>query len=252
MRRRAARFLIQIKTAERLRDDDFAVTASLVKVQDFLRRLPLFRVLSAKELDSIASGTKQFHAAAGTVLFRRGEPSQGFYLVAYGQVKVAFSESDGAEKVIEIVDVDEGFGESLLFLEEPHMGFAQTLSDSLVLLVSRKVLLNAIDRNPHFARSMLARLAQRLHDRIADIETYTLKSGAQRVVAYLLRDIPADTHASREIRLSTPKSVVASRLSITREHFSRVLHQLALAGLIHIKGRTIQVMDPGRLRLWPE
>lgn len=244
--------MIQIKAAERRRDEDFNVAQSLVKVQDFLRRLPLFRELSAKELDSVAAGTKQFHAAEGTVLFRRGDPCLGFHLVVYGQVKVAFNESDGAEKVIEIVDANQGFGESLMFLDEPHMGFAETLSDSLLLLVSTKVLLHAIDRNPHFARSMLARLAQRLHDRIADIEAYTLKSGAQRVVAYLLRDIPADTHSSREVRLSTPKSVVASRLSITREHFSRVLHQLVMAGLIRIKGRTIRVMDPGRLRLWPE
>lgn len=228
------------------------MTASLVKVHDFLKRLSLFRELSAKELDAVSAHTKQFHATAGTVLFRRGEPCLGLYFVVYGQVKVAFSESDGAEKVIEIVDSDQGFGEALMFLDEPHMGFAQTLSDSLVLLVSRKVLLDIIDRNPHFARSMLACLARRLHDRIADIEAYTLKSGAQRVVEYLLRGIPADTHCSREVRLSTPKSVVASRLSITREHFSRVLHQLALAGLIDIKGRTICVMDPGRLRSWPE
>lgn len=228
------------------------MTASPVKVQDFLQRLPLFRELSAKELDSVASGTKQVHAPAGTVLFRRGEPCLGFYLVIYGQVKVAFNESDGAEKIVEIVDADQSFGESLMFLEEPHIGFAETLSDSLLLLVGKKAVLSAINRNPHFARRMLARLAQRLRSMITDIEAYTLKSGAQRVVAYLLRDIPADTHSSREIRLSTPKSVVASRLSITREHFSRVLHQLAQAGLIDIKGRTIRVMDPGRLRLWPE
>jgi CRP-like cAMP-binding protein len=228
------------------------VTASQVKVRDFLQRLPLFRELSAKELDFVASHTKQVHAAAGTVLFRRGEPCLGFYLVVYGQVKVAFNESDGAEKVIEIVDPDQGFGESLMFLEEPHIGFAETLSDSLLLLVGKKAVLSAIDRNPRFARCMLARLAQRLRSMITDIEAYTLKSSAQRIVSYLLRDIPADTHSSREIRLSTAKSVVASRLSITREHFSRVLHQLAQAGLIDIKGRTIRVMDPGRLRLWPE
>jgi len=231
---------------------DFAVTASQVKVRDFLQRLPLFRELSAKELDSVASGTKQVHAPAGTVLFRRGGPCLGFYVVIYGQVKVAFNESDGAEKILEIVDADQSFGESLMFLEKPHIGFAETLSDSLLLLIGKKALLSAINRNPHFARRMLARLAQRMRSMITDIEAYTLKSGPQRVVAYLLRDIPADTHSPREIRLPTAKTVVASRLSITREHFSRVLHRLAQAGLIHVRGRTIRVMDPSRLRLWPE
>ena len=125
------------------------MTASPVKVQDFLQRLPLFRELSARELDSVASGTKQVHAPAGTVLFRRGGPCLGFYVVIYGQVKVAFSESDGAEKIVEIVDADQSFGESLMFLEKPHIGFAETLSDSLLLLIGKKALLSAINRNPH-------------------------------------------------------------------------------------------------------
>ena len=226
------------------------MTRSPVKVQDFLQNLPLFGALSTKELDRVSAGTTRVRAPAGTVLFRRGEPCSGLYLIVYGQVKLAFGGSEGAEKVVEILGPGQSFGEPFLFLDEPHLAFAETLADSLLLVVSKAALFAEIDRNPRFARNMLTLLAERLHRRIADIEAYTLKSSAQRVVAYLLRDVPSDARSPLEVKLSAAKGVVASRLSITREHLSRVMHELVQAGLIEVRGRTIRILDPARLRLW--
>ena len=44
------------------------------------------------------------------------------------------------------------------------------------------------------------------------------------------------------------KSVIASRLNMTPEHFSRILHELAESGLIEVSGRTVRVLDLERLR----
>jgi CRP-like cAMP-binding protein len=199
-------------------------------------------------LSRIAAGTKRVHAPAGTVLFRSGEPCLGVYIVICGQVKLAFSGSDGAEKIVEIFHTGQSFGEPLMFLEEPHMGFAETLADSFLLVIGKAALFGILDRNPRFARCMFACLAQRLHRVMADLAAYTLKNGAQRVASYLLREVPADTRSSLDVKLPAAKGVVASRLSITREHFSRVLHELVHAGLIDVSGRVIHIADPERLR----
>jgi CRP-like cAMP-binding protein len=42
--------------------------------------------------------------------------------------------------------------------------------------------------------------------------------------------------------------VLASRLNMTPEHFSRILHDLAAQGLIEVNGRSIRVPDVARLR----
>jgi len=42
--------------------------------------------------------------------------------------------------------------------------------------------------------------------------------------------------------------VVASRLNMTPEHFSRVLHELSSAGLIEVDGRTVRIIDLEGLR----
>lgn len=224
--------------------------ASPIRVQEFLRNVPLFRELTQDELDRIAGGTAQVRAPAGTLLFRRGDLPAGFHVVVYGQVKLAFGGADGAEKVVEILGPGQSFGEAVMFLDKPYVVFAQTLADSLVLSIGKGAIFAELERNPRFARRMLAGLAQRLHHLVQDLEAYTLRSGTQRVIGYLLRSVPeeASSGAAVDVRLATSKGVLASRLNITREHFSRILHELSGLGLIDVRGRTIRITDPERLR----
>jgi hypothetical protein len=52
------------------------------------------------------------------------------------------------------------------------------------------------------------------------------------------------------VLLAVSKATVASRLSLTPEYFSRVLHELEGAGLIRIERRQIRIPDPPRLAAW--
>jgi CRP-like cAMP-binding protein len=228
------------------------VPAAPIRIQEFLKNVPLFRELTDAELDRIAAGTAQVRAPTGTILFRRGEACTGFHVVVYGQVKLAFGAADGSEKVVEILGPGQSFGEAVMFLEKPYVVFAETLADSLLLQIGKSGVFAELERNPRFARKMLAGLAQRLHRLVHDLEAYTLRSGTQRVIGYLLRDAPEEgpPHAPIEIALATSKGVLASRLNITREHFSRILHDLSNAGLIEVRGRIIRITDPERLRAY--
>jgi CRP-like cAMP-binding protein len=226
------------------------VPAAPIRIQEFLKNVPLFRELTDEELDRIAAGTAQVRAPTGTILFRRGEASSGFHVIVYGQVKLAFGAADGSEKVVEILGPGASFGEAVMFLDKPYVVFAETLADSLVLAIGKQTIFSELERNPRFARKMLAGLAQRLHRLVHDLEAYTLRSGTQRVIGYLLRDHSEEEppRGPVEVALATSKGVLASRLNITREHFSRILHDLSVAGLIEVHGRIIRILDPERLR----
>ena len=92
---------------------------------------------------------------------------------------------------------------------------------------------------------MLAGLSRRLHGLIADVESYSLQSGTQRVIGYLLRqdEEQASAAAPYSVTLPTSKAIVASRLNLTPEHFSRILHDLTEAGLIAVEGREVLIKD---------
>jgi CRP-like cAMP-binding protein len=220
-----------------------------IKVQAFLANLPLFKEASTEEVERIAQGTRALHAARGETLFHKGDPVTGFYLVVYGQVKLAFTSPQGADKVVEIIGPGMSFGEAVMFLEMPHVVYAQTLADSLLLHVSKSAVFNELECNPKFARKMLGGLSRRLHGIVSDVEAYCMHSGAQRVIGYLLRDAEqAEGDREVDVTLPTNKGVVASRLNLTPQHFSRILHELSEAGLVAVDGRTIHIADVARLR----
>ena len=216
---------------------------------DFLRNLPLFRELDLPQLDAIAAATTEQRVAVGAVLFHRGDPCDGIYVIVVGRVKLALLAPAGAEKVIEILGPGQSFGEAVMFLGKPQILGAEALADSLLLFIRKNAIVEAVERNPQFARRMLDELSLRLYRLVADIEAYTLKSATERVTGYLLAALVEDTGAQPgDVLLAESKSVLASRLNITREHFSRILHELAQAGLIRVSGRNIHILDPAGLR----
>ncbi len=221
-----------------------------IKTQAFLANLPLFKELAPAEIDRIAAGTTELHVPRGEILFNKGDACVGFHLVIYGQVKLSFVTPQGSEKVLEIVGPGYSFGEALMFMEKPYVVMAQTLADSLLLHVSKQAVFDGLEHDPGFAKRMLAGLSRRLHGLITDVESYSLQSGTQRVIGYLLRhDVDqASTAGAYTVTLPTSKAIVASRLNLTPEHFSRILHDLTEARLIEVDGRDVKIADATRLR----
>jgi CRP-like cAMP-binding protein len=226
--------------------------APTIKTRTFLSNLPMFQGLSAAEIDRIAAGTAEVRASKGQTIFQRGDPCVGFHAVVYGQVKLAFVSPQGSEKVIDILGPGQTFGEALMFSDRSYVVYGQALADSLLLHISKEVIDAEIAADPHLARVMLASLSRRLIGLIQDVEAYSLRSGMQRVIGYLLRDVDEHAKAPEDgpvrITLDANKGVIASRLNLTPEHFSRILGELSHEGAIGVRGAEISILDPDLLR----
>ncbi len=224
--------------------------APAIKTSTFLTKLALFEDVDAQEIERIAQGTSELRVGKGQMIFQRGDPCVGFHAVVYGQVKLAFVSPNGSEKVVDIIGPGMSFGEALMFTDRPYVVYAQALADSLLLHISKSAIDAEIERDPKLARRMIAGLSRRLHGLVQDVEAYSLRSGIQRVIGYLLRDIEAlsDSAEPVKITLDANKGVIASRLNLTPEHFSRILAELTREGLIEVNGAQIVILDPVRIR----
>lgn len=221
-----------------------------INIEALLTHVPLFNGLASEEIARIARGTREIHASKGDILFHKGDPCNGFHLLVYGQIKLAFTSSQGTEKVVEILGQGQSFGEALMFLEKPYIVFAQALTDSLLLHVSKAAVFEELQRDHNLCRKMLAGMAMRLHELMNDVESYSLHSGKQRIIGYLLRELSDDELNGINIAITLPtnKGVIASRLNLTQEHFSRILHELTELGLIVVEGRKIHIPSVANLR----
>jgi CRP-like cAMP-binding protein len=219
----------------------------------YLSLQPLFQEMNTEELQRLARGCTLNRLMRGDMLFRVGTPCDSFHVAVTGQVKLFVVSQTGQEKVIEIVAPGQSFAEALMFTGRPYIVNAQALTDSLVLSIGKAAVVEEIGRDPRFALRMLAGISRRLHGLVHDVQAYALHSGAQRVIGYLLRDQPGeggeggDLSDAFTVSLPVSKATIASRLSLTPEYFSRVLHELEAAGLVRIDKREIHILDAKRL-----
>jgi CRP/FNR family transcriptional regulator, dissimilatory nitrate respiration regulator len=230
------------------------VEARTFDLPRYLSVLPLFTDLNRPELERLSLGCQLRRLSRGDTVFRVGEPCEEFHVTVTGQVKLFAISPAGQEKVIELVGPGNSFAEALMFTGKPYIVNAQALTDTLLLTVKKDAVVGEIERDPRFAMRMLAGISRRLHGLVHDVEAYALHSGVQRVIGYLLRDQVVEDCATGEVvtvSLPVSKATIASRLSLTPEYFSRVLHELEAAGLVRIDKRDVHILDPKRLAAYP-
>ena len=217
----------------------------------YLANLPLFQEIAPPDLERLASGCRLRKLGRGESVFTVGMPCEEFHVTVTGQVKLFALSPAGQEKVIELAGPGVSFAEALMFTGKPYIINAQALSESIVLSVGKAAVVREIEDDPRFAMRMLAGISRRLHGLVHDVQAYSLHNGMQRVIGYLLhQENPAAAgSASAALKVSLPvsKATIASRLSITPEYFSRVLHELESAGLITVDKREIHIPDTARL-----
>ncbi|WP_018151841.1 Crp/Fnr family transcriptional regulator [Leeia oryzae] len=223
--------------------------ASKLDVKSVLRNMPLFQQLTDSQLDEIHHATTEIRAERGDMLFQKGDSPSGIHHVIFGQVKLAFSSEQGAEKVLQIFGPGQSFGEAVVFLDRPYPVYAQALADVLILHVDKNAIFAALARDVGLARKMLGGLSLRLHELVRDVESYSLNSAIQRVIGYLLNSDLRQTEDNKGyVELPASKHVIASRLNLTPETLSRIFNQLSAEELIQVENRTIHLLDIARLQ----
>jgi len=186
----------------------------------------------------------------GGAIFHRGDACAGFYIVVFGQVKLAFISTRGVEKIVALLDQRQSFGEAMMFLDQPCDVSAEALSNSLLLHIPKSAILGALDRNHRIMRRLLGSVALQTHSLLQDVESYSLFNGTQRIIGYLLDQLTSEGQGGdgRSLDLAFSKGVIASRLNLTQEHFSRILNELSKLGLIRVNGRRLTIPSLERLR----
>ena len=208
---------------------------------DDLKSCFLFADLESTQLQRIAKSAARVHLEEGGALFQQGDPAKRFYLATRGQIKLFRLSPAGNEKVIDIVTPGNTFGEALMFLERPRYPVgAEALQDSEVISIDALDFTDMLRNSIDTCFVMLGSMSQRLRARLREIDDLSLHSATCRVAAYMARRVPAE---SDSFELPVAKQIVASRLSVKPETFSRIIKSLSKSGVIQVAGNKITVHD---------
>ncbi len=218
-------------------------------VANTLRNCQLFTGLAPADLHAVAEITVIKSLDKGEYLFHEAEPAHGFYVVQKGAVNIHRVSAVGKEQVIKIFRAGESFAEAALATTTGYPADARAVEPSQVLLVQKAGFLELLKRQPELGLRMLGSMSLHLRSLIAQLEDLTLKDVETRLANWLLKRCP-NPEASEPvtIELKTTKRLLAAELGTVSETFSRTLAKFREQQLLTIKGRTVTIRSPARLR----
>ncbi|UEM18517.1 Crp/Fnr family transcriptional regulator [Skermanella mucosa] len=211
-----------------------------------LRNLPLFQQLAEPVLASLLATATVRTVERGTDLFVQGDPADRFYIVLEGWVKLYRINRDGAEAVVTMVNAGESFAEAAMFAQGNFPVCAQAVTDVRALSITSQAFARCVQADVRTAFAMLGSLSMRLRTLVQQIEQLQVQSAPQRVGGFLLKLCPAGA-GNASFMLPLEKSLVARRLGIQPETFSRALAKLRPIG-VEVQGAVVSVSDIDALR----
>ncbi len=212
---------------------------------DDLRRGPLLRPLDREQLERIARHALRLLLRDDEALFQQGDKAERFYLVLKGQIKLYRLSPDGNEKVIEIVTPGNTFAEALMFLNRPHYPVGATaIGQAELISIDAADFVSMLRESVETCFLIMGDMSRRLRGLIGEIDNLSLHSAGCRVADYLLRRAEQEGDV---FDLGVPKLVIASRLTVKPETFSRIIRELIDRSLIRVQARRIEVLDRAAL-----
>ena len=202
----------------------------------------LFGELTEEHLDAVLSIAVEKKADAGELIFSEGDPADGFYMVARGQVKIYKLSPGGKEQILHLFGPGEPFGEVPVFSGGVFPATAEAAKKSTLLFFPRKRFVNLIIENPYLALNMLAILSRRLRHFTVQVENLSLKEVPARLAGYFLL-LSGEQNSTEMVTLHISKGQLASFLGTIPETLSRMLRKMSEQGLITVEGRKIHLRD---------
>lgn len=216
---------------------------------EFLRQVPLFAALTPTQLAALLNRSREVRLAAGSLLFHQGDDASRFFLVRTGRIKLFRLSDEGQEKVIEIIGPGLTFAEAVMFMDQQRYPVnAEAIGDCRLLAFENAQYMEILRQSPEICFVLLATMSRWLHRQVMEIDRLTLQSAMLRLCGYLLQLTPPGKTGAVVVHLPVPKRVIASRLSVQPETFSRLLQSLVKEGLIQVSEQDIHILELDRLR----
>jgi CRP-like cAMP-binding protein len=204
--------------------------------RDVVRQIPLFAGMSEQEKDDLLREGSLRRYARGQRLFVCGDDVLHFYVLCDGTLQLFHETPDGHEMTVEVLIVGDTIGKTeILQSQSVHRYNGVAVKDSTVMEFPIAWLRETVKGHPTLALNLLAILSHHMQTAIIEGEHKSTMSAPQQVACFLERLCVLHNFDPRGFALPYSKTLIASRLGMELETFSRALAKLRDHGLI-IKG----------------
>ncbi|HYC00224.1 MAG TPA: Crp/Fnr family transcriptional regulator [Candidatus Limnocylindrales bacterium] len=221
------------------------------QIRGFLRSSPLLHPLSEELVAKLAARARLAQWARNQVIVRKGDPGDAMMIVVTGRVKITSVADSGRERILNIIEPGESFGEMALLDGEPRCADAVALEPTTALVLGRPTFEELLRSEPAFAQQIIADLCRRLRKTTTLLEDSLFLDPTTRVARRLRAMIHETGRPPRNGTHWTLQGLsqqdLADAVGLTRESVNKVLSTWRSEGIVELERRTIVVHNLARI-----
>ena len=131
-------------------------------IEEALRSSSLFRRVAPEDRQRLLTVAHVRSYGRGEAMFREGDPSEAFYTVLAGRVKIYKVLPSGKEVILEIFGPGDPLGAIAAYEGRPFPASAVALEETSCLILPRGAFFALLEQHPSLVRGLLSGMTQRL------------------------------------------------------------------------------------------
>jgi CRP-like cAMP-binding protein len=193
---------------------------------DLLRKTPVFRALSPSDRETVARAISVRAYEKGQTIFEEGEPSDAFFTIASGRVKIFKMLPSGKDLILEVFGTGDPLGAVAAYDGRPFPASAVALEDTTCLVIPRPEFFKLLEQHPTLVRGLLLGLTHRLVEltnRLAELSGGTIERRFARLFLKLASEMGRQERSGTFVPLSLSRQELADMTGTTIETCIRIM-----------------------------
>jgi CRP/FNR family transcriptional activator FtrB len=211
---------------------------------DIVRSLPLFSGMQDTNFAILIEAGYLQQFPQGVVLAHEGDRPNFLHVLVQGSVEF-FSASRARETTLSFLTPPGAFILAAVVLDQLYLKSARTTESSVVVLIPTEAVRQVFNKDPAFARAVVAELAVRYRSLVKDLKNQRLRTGLGRLANWILAHNEKMGRPG-SFKLPIEKKALANLLGMRPENLSRSFGELADLG-VEVDGAKVTIVNMAAL-----
>lgn len=220
--------------------------AGLDEIDALLRITPVFRRLSPEDRRRIAQAATLKRYQKGDVIFEQDTPSDAFYTIASGRVKIFKMLATGKDLILEVFGTGDPLGAVAAYDGRPFPASAVALEDTACVVIPRPVFFRLLEEHPSLVRGLMLGMTIRLVEltnRLAELSGGRIEPRVARLFLKLANQMGRSERGGTFIPLPLSRQELADMTGTTIETCIRIMSRWGKQRLVLTEKDGFVILD---------
>jgi len=220
--------------------------APMSEAEQLLRTTPIFSRLTPVDRGTIAEASRVQRFEKGEMIFVQESPSDAFYAIVSGRVKIFKMMPNGKDLILEVFGPGDPLGAVAAYMDRPFPASAMALEDTTCVIIPRPAFFRLLEANPSLVRGLLLGLTTRLVEltnRLTELTGGRIEPRFARLFLKLASEMGRADRGGTFIPLALSRQELADMTGTTIETCIRIMSRWNKDGIVRTEKDGFVVLE---------